>query len=150
MKGSQFSKIPRFFQDFSRFLVNFQVFFIISKVTSKFFWSKIYNFIVFHVNKKLTISTIIKIKKPSLPAYFSNLEGSALVQHQDKKQEIEYFRPTQFFQVSYYFPSILKEFSRCTAIFFQDFPGYVGTLSMVHINNMIRFPPVWTNLHLRV
>ena len=49
---------------------------------------------VFKFEQKLTLSTILKLKKPSFPVYFGNLEGSALFQ---QKAKSEYLRPTQFF-----------------------------------------------------
>ena len=49
---------------------------------SKLFRNKICKLIKFHLNKKLTYSTLLQIKKPSLPAYLSNLKDSALFQPQ--------------------------------------------------------------------
>ena len=82
--------------------------------------------ITFHFNKKLTLSTILQIKKTSFPAYFSNLEGSALFQPQNKK--VEYLSATQFLQVSYHLSRIsisnhkIQRFSRSIQFYrFQDF-----------------------------
>ena len=60
-------KIPWYFHDFSRFFSKFPgIFFIIFKVWfPSGFEYKYANFIEFHLNKKLIISIILQISKPS-------------------------------------------------------------------------------------
>ena len=81
------------------------------KMTSKLFWNKICKLIKFHLNKKIYLFNNTPNFKYFFPAYFSDVEDSALFQSQDKKKKIEYLRPTQFFQVHtivYYCPRCWK------------------------------------------
>ena len=71
-QGAYFSGLTKF-QDFSKdFPVDFQLFFIILKVTFKFFGIRITN-LKFHLNKNWYFRQYSKVKV-SLLVYFSNLE----------------------------------------------------------------------------
>ena len=115
-------RIPGFSQVFK---ANFQVFFIILKVTFKLFWIKIWKF---HLNKNCHFTLSSQVHNPPFPANFSNLEGVALFQHSNRKQKVNSLRSTHFFQDLKI--TKFQDYSWfCSgAVISQGFPGRAGTL----------------------
>ena len=72
-------------------LVNFQVFFHYFKTD---FQVVLYLYLQTSFEQKINYFNYTQMNKLSFPAYLSNLVGSVLFHPQDKKQIVEYLKPT--------------------------------------------------------